>query len=98
MTTHFRGHDVVDTENRLIGTIEDVIYDVAGEPTWAVVDLGLLHSSHYLPVAAGYLTDDGNFVVPYDKRTVKSAPRAPRNHVMEPDTEIELQNYWELAS
>ena len=98
MTIQYRGHDVVDSDNRLIGTIEDVIYDPSGEPTWAIVDLGLLHAAHYLPVASGYLTEDGTFVVPYDKRTVKAAPKAHRDHVLEPDTEIELLQHYELAS
>jgi hypothetical protein len=97
-TTHFRGHDVVDPENRLIGTIDDVLYDHAGEPTWAVVSLGMMRSSHYLPVAAGYLAEDGTFVVPYDKRTVKAAPKASRDHVIDPDVEHELVEHYELAS
>jgi len=98
MTTQYRGHDVVDPDNRLIGKIEDVIYDPTGEPTWAVVNLGLLHAAHYLPVSSGYLTEDGIFVVPYDKRTVKAAPKATGHHVLEPDTEIELLQHYELAS
>ena len=48
------GHDVVDPDHRLIGTISDVLYDHQGEAEWAVVDLGLLRSAHYLPVASGY--------------------------------------------
>ena len=98
MTIQYRGHDVVDSDNRLIGTIEDVIYDPAGEPTWAVVDLGLLHAAHYLPVATGYLTEDGTFVVPYDKKMVKAAPKAHKDHILEPDEEIELLQHYELAS
>lgn len=96
-TIHFRGHDVVDPENRLIGTIDDVLYDHRGEPAWAVVNLGLLRSSHYLPVAAGYLAEDGTFVVPYDKRTVKTAPKAQRHHIIDPDTASELAAHYELA-
>lgn len=95
--TQFRGHDVVDPENRLIGTIDDVMYDQLGEPTWAVVNLGLLKSSHYIPVASGYLAENGTFVVPYDKRTVKTAPKAPRDHVLDPDVEIKLQEHYEVA-
>jgi hypothetical protein len=97
-STHFRGHDVVDSENRLIGTIDDVLYDPTGEPTWAVVNLGLMRSAHYLPVAAGYLTEDGTFVVPYDKRTVKAAPKASRDHVIDADVEHALVEHYELAS
>ena len=63
-TAGFRGHDVVDASHRLIGTISDVVYDSGGDPEWAVVDLGLLRSSHFLPIAAGYMSEAGEFVVP----------------------------------
>lgn len=97
-STQYRGHDVVDPENRLIGTIDDVLYDHTGEPTWAVVNLGVLRSAHYLPVASGYLAENGTFVVPYDKRMVKSAPKAARDHVLDPEIEVELVEHYELAS
>ena len=53
---------MIDPDQRLIGTIDDVVYDEVGEPIWAVVELGLMRSAHYLPVAAGYLSDNGKFV------------------------------------
>lgn len=98
MSAHYRGSDVIDHEQRLIGTIDDVIYDTDGHPVWAVVDLGLLRAAHYLPIGAGYLTDTGRFVVPYDKHTVKAAPRARRDHVLDGGLERELVQHYELAS
>ena len=92
----FRGHDVVDPNHRLIGTISDVVYNNDGDPEWAVVDLGLLRSSHYLPVASGYMTDDGDFVVPYDKKMVKTAPKADRSHIVDSSTVGRLNRHYEL--
>jgi hypothetical protein len=97
MTTHFRGHDVVDPDHRLIGTISDVLYGQQGEPEWAVVDLGLLRSAHYLPVAAGYMSESGEFVVPFDKGIVKSAAKADRRHFLDSATEDELLRHYELT-
>ena len=97
MSIQYRGSDVIDPDQRLIGTIDDVVYDVDGQPIWAVVELGLMRSAHYLPVAAGYLTDDGEFVVPYDKRTVKAAPKVRRDHVLDREVEAELIAHYELA-
>ncbi len=97
MSIHYRGSDVVDPDQRLIGTIDDVVYDDRGQPIWAVVELGLLRAAHYLPMAAGYLTENGKFVVPYDKSTVKSAPRARRDHVLDRSDEAELIQHYELA-
>ena len=53
MTMQYRGHDVVDPNHKLVGTINDVLYDTHGEPTWAIVDVGLLRASHYVPVSVG---------------------------------------------
>jgi len=92
----YRGHDVVDLSHRLIGTISDVVYDNDGGPEWAVVDLGLLRSSHYLPIAAGYMSEAGEFVVPYDKKVVKAAPKADRSHLVDRTMEHELQQHYEL--
>jgi ribosomal 30S subunit maturation factor RimM len=94
--TGFRGHDVVDPTHRLIGTISDVVYDGGGDPQWAVVDLGLLRSSHYLPIAAGYMSETGEFVVPYDKKVVKTAPKADRGHLVDTQTKSELARHYEL--
>ena len=97
MSIHYRGSDVVDPDQRLIGTIDDVVYDDRGQPIWAVVELGLLRAAHYLPMAAGYLTENGKFVVPYDKSTVKAAPRARRDHVIDRSDEAELIRHYELT-
>lgn len=98
MTMQYRGHDVVDPQRKLVGTINDVLYDTAGEPTWAVVDVGLLRASHYVPVAAGYTADDGVFVVPFDKHFVTVAPKADRSHTLDPATEDELKRYYSVES
>ncbi|MFK7917203.1 MAG: PRC-barrel domain-containing protein [Ilumatobacter sp.] len=92
----YRGHDVVDPSHRLIGTISDVVYDGDGDPQWAVVDLGLLRSSHYLPIAAGYMSESGEFVVPYDKKIVKAAPKADRSHLVDRTTNHALHQHYEL--
>ena len=95
-TAGYRGHDVVDSTHRLIGTISDVVYGSGGDPQWAVVDLGLLRSSHFLPISAGYMSEAGEFVVPYDKRIVKSAPKADRSHLIDSATSQQLQRHYEL--
>ena len=99
MTMQYRGHDVVDPNHKLVGTINDVLYDAEGEPTWAVVDVGLLRASHYVPVSVGYTADDGTFVVPFDKQvvTVGSQGRSFA-HAWTRSTESELVRYYELTT
>jgi hypothetical protein len=98
MTVHYRGHDVVDPDHRLIGTISDVLYDSAGDPEWAVVDLGLLRSAHYVPVHSGYMSENGEFIVPFEKRVVKAAPKADRSHFLDSSTERELKRHYDLVA
>ncbi|MEM1332024.1 MAG: PRC-barrel domain-containing protein [Actinomycetota bacterium] len=95
-TIFYRGHAVVDADRRKIGRISDIVYDAAGDPEWAVVDLGILRSSHYVPVDAGYMSTNGDFVVPYAKDTIRRAPRAERDHIVDPLTEEQLQQHYEL--
>jgi hypothetical protein len=95
--TQYTGHDVVDPEHRMIGTIDDVIHDDAGNPEWAIVDLGWLRSSRYVPIAAGYVAETGELVVPYDKQTVKTAPKVDRNHVLDPVVAHSLRKHYELS-
>lgn len=98
MTISYRGHDVVDRDRRLIGTISDVLYDTTGEAEWAIVDLGLLRTAHYVPVSSGQMTESGEFVVPFDKRAVKTAPKADRRHVVDASTAGELQRHYSTLS
>lgn len=97
LQTNYRGHDVVDPTHRLIGTISDVVYGNDGAPQWAVVDLGLLRSSHYLPIAAGYLSEAGEFVVPFEKRAVKAGPKADRSHLVDRATQRQLHQHYDLT-
>ncbi len=93
----YRGHTVVDPQRKEIGTISDVVFDAEGAPTWAVVEMGLLHAEHYLPVAPGYMSESGEFVVPFDKRQVKTAPKADKNHFVDASTESKLNRHYELV-
>ncbi len=56
-----------------------------------------MRSAHYVPVSAGCLTDAGTFVVPYDKPTVKAAPMAKRDHLLDRGVEAELIEHDEPA-
>lgn len=94
LMTGYRGHDVVDPTYRLIGTISDVVYDNGGNAQWAVVDLGLLRSSHFLPIAVGYMSEAGEFVVPYDKKYVRSGPKADRSHRVDATIGDQLRKHY----
>lgn len=101
MTHHhanFSGHHVTNPHQERIGTVTDVVYDHAGdEPRWLVVKLGLLQAERFVPIEGSYETEDGNIVVPFDKKWIKSAPTA-RTHVMSKEIEHEAAEHYDMWS
>lgn len=98
-TAHFTGHTVVDERGDVIGKVSDVVYGGAtGQaPKWLVVDVGLLGVSHYAPAERATLTETGEIVAAFDKRQVKSAPKAHRDHIVTNELEDEISRHYELA-
>jgi|SRR5260221_9789696 sporulation protein YlmC with PRC-barrel domain len=72
------GRDVVTQNGETIGTVNDVLMDENADvdTAWAVVSTGRLRADRFVPLSESYRGADGNLVVPYDKSTVKHAPRA----------------------
>jgi hypothetical protein len=92
-----RGHIVIDDRQQKVGTVSDVLYDESGDARWAIVDPGPLRPEHFVPVEGAYVADDGTVVVPYGKDQVKSAAKAPRDHVLPADVERELEEHYEVG-
>jgi len=98
-TASFTGHDVVDEAGNRLGTVEDLISDSSTlEPRWMVVGTGKLKASHFVPVAGSYRSAEGDIVVPFTDEMVKHSPKATRDHVLSPETDRELRDYYHLAS
>jgi hypothetical protein len=98
----FSGHDVLDDQNQYVGKVTDVIYeetagDVASQPTWLVVDPGVLRPAHYVPAQGAYRTAEGAIVVPWDKEWIKSATKATREHILTEEQRDELRTHYALA-
>src|SRR5918912_449700 len=80
----WRGHEARGTDGDKLGKIEEISLDrTTDEPEWIAVKTGLFggHLS-FVPLAEARLDGDA-VTVPYDKATVKDAPR------IEPDGELE---------
>ncbi|MDQ1466301.1 MAG: hypothetical protein QOH10_716 [Actinomycetota bacterium] len=88
------GHRMVSEAGDVIGRVNDVLVDeTAVDAAWAVVRTGLTRSEHFVPLTNAYLGVDGSVVVPYDKNTVKRAPRAGE-HVLTAPVREELAGYY----
>jgi uncharacterized protein YrrD len=93
------GHPVLDLHGHEIGTISDVLYDEASDlPSWGVVNPGLLHANHYVPLTPPtYVSDTGAVVVPFDKKVILQAPKANRDHIITPVLQRELEHHYALT-
>jgi hypothetical protein len=99
--TTYTGHQVLDERGDELGRVVDVIYtdpasrdDGAMVPNWLVVDPGRLRAAHYVPIEGSYVTEAGQVVVPWDKRWVKSAPKANGDHLLSHGQIVELEQHY----
>ena len=90
------GHAVVDANLDTIGKVTDVLYDdIEMAPRWAIVKLsGLFGSEHFVPVDEAYIDADENVIIPWDKSMIKGAPKATSDHILSPDQDRELVDYY----
>lgn len=100
----YTGHHVLDEHGNEIGRVVDVIYtdpttsdDGSMTPNWLVVDPGLLRAAHYVPIDGSYVTGTGQVVVPWDKRWIKSAPKANGDHLLTDAQIAELEQHYASA-
>ncbi len=96
--TRYVDHVVVNQDLETIGTVTDVLYDDgAGAPKWLIVKPGAFQAERFVPTAGSYTTDDGNIVVPFEKRWVKAAPKAG-DHIMTSDVEDEATQHYDVEN
>jgi hypothetical protein len=93
------GHTVVDSRLARVGKVTDVLFDDrAAVPRWAIVKTGVLSGEHFVPLDHTYVDTEGRLVVPLNKSNVRRAPRVPRDHVLTPEAQLELRDYYGIAA
>ncbi|MDQ1425438.1 MAG: hypothetical protein QOD72_2936 [Acidimicrobiaceae bacterium] len=90
---------VIDDHFETVGTVTDVLYDSeqAMEPRWAIVKTGMIAGERPAPLEGAYVADSGDLVVPFDRTTIKHAPKIPRDHVLTRQDEVEIAEYYDVA-
>ena len=90
---------VIDDHFEAVGTVTDVIYDSveAMEPRWAIVKTGVFGGERPAPLEGAYVADSGDLVVPFDRATIKNAPKIPHDHVLTRGVEDEIAQYYEVS-
>ena len=73
---NWRGRDLIDNDGDKIGSINDIYLDrESDQPEWAVVTTGLFGTKRtFVPISDAQPHEDG-VRVPFEKATVKDAPR-----------------------
>ncbi|MFI9275646.1 PRC-barrel domain-containing protein [Kitasatospora sp. NPDC052896] len=85
----WRGHDVVDAENRKIGSLEAIYVDTStDEPAFATVMIGLLNKRRLVFVPLdGATVGPGYLKVRYARGLVKEAPSIGTDDILPADEE-----------
>jgi uncharacterized protein (TIGR02271 family) len=93
----WRGQDAVDSDGDKIGAIEEIYFDAhTNEPEWAVVNTGLFGTKQsFVPLREAARSGDG-IRVPFDKTTVKDAPKIDPDGRLSTQEEAELYRHYGL--
>jgi hypothetical protein len=89
------GGDVRTSSGDKIGSIVQLyLDDETGRPSWVTVKTGLFGAQESFVPLAGADLSGINVVVPYDKDTIKGAPRVETGGSLTPDEERRLYSYY----
>jgi uncharacterized protein (TIGR02271 family) len=93
----WRGQELRSSEDEKLGAIEEIYLDhETGEPEWALVTTGLFGTKQsFVPLRDASPSGDG-VVVPFDKATVKDAPKIDPDGQLSHREEAELYRHYGL--
>jgi uncharacterized protein (TIGR02271 family) len=91
----WRGQDAIDSDGDKIGSIEEIYLDAqTNEPEWALVNTGLFGTKRsFVPLRSASPTDDG-IRIPFDKATVKDAPKIDPDGRLSREEEQQLYRHY----
>jgi uncharacterized protein (TIGR02271 family) len=92
---NWRGRDLLDNDGDKIGSIDDIYLDrETDQPEWAVVTTGLFGTKRtFVPLSDAQPSEDG-IRVPFEKATVKDAPRVDPDGELSHDEERTLYGHY----
>ncbi|MFH5823472.1 DUF2382 domain-containing protein [Georgenia sp. AZ-5] len=89
---------VIGSDGEKLGTVGQVyLDDVTGQPQWVTVNTGMFGTSQsFVPLDNATIEGD-TLRLPYDKDTVKDAPRVEDDGHLEPTEEEQLYRYYGMS-
>src|SRR3954467_3753480 len=93
----WRGQELRSSDDDKLGTIEEIYLDTSTqEPEWALITTGLFGSKQsFVPLRDASQSDAG-VTVPFDKATVKDAPKIDPDGQLSRDEEALLYRHYSL--
>ena len=93
----WRGQDLRSSDNEKLGTIEEIYLDAeTSAPEWALITTGLFGTKQsFVPLRDASRSSDG-ITVPFDKTTVKDAPKIDPDGQLSQPEEAELYRHYGL--
>jgi uncharacterized protein (TIGR02271 family) len=93
----WRGQELRSSDDDKLGTIEEIYLDTrTDEPEWALITTGLFGSKQsFVPLRDASQTDAG-ITVPFDKATVKDAPKIDPDGRLSREEETQLYRHYGL--
>jgi uncharacterized protein (TIGR02271 family) len=93
-----RGEDLATRDGDKIGSIEEIYLDAeTDQPEWALVNTGLFGTKSTFVPLRDATESDGTLRVPFDKETVKDAPKIDPDGELSRREESELYRYYGIA-
>jgi uncharacterized protein (TIGR02271 family) len=90
-----RGQDLYGSDGEKLGKIEEIYLDTeSNEPEWACVTTGLFGTKQSFVPLGGMSREGDNATVPYDKATVKDAPKVDPDGRLSEREEEELYRHY----
>ncbi len=91
----FRGENLCDSDGDKIGSVEEIYLDAeTNSPEWALVNTGMFGGKSTFVPLRDASEADGTLQVPFDKATVKDAPKMDPNGQLSQSEEAELYRYY----
>jgi uncharacterized protein (TIGR02271 family) len=93
----WRGQELHGSDDEKLGTIEEIYLDTqTDQPEWALVTTGLFGTKQsFVPLRDAARSGDA-VTVPFDKATVKDAPKIDPDGQLSPDEETALYRHYGL--
>jgi uncharacterized protein (TIGR02271 family) len=93
----WRGQELRSSDDDKLGTIEEIYLDTrTDEPEWALITTGLFGSKQsFVPLRDASQSDEG-ITVPFDKATVKDAPKIDPDGQLSREEETQLYRHYGL--